>query len=80
MLGTSCNLELSETVLTEHRHPEETEEAMVSASSKDVSSSGMAMESVRIEAIPKLEVFNGLVQKCPTKCVEIHQPDTQSQH
>ena len=48
MLGTSCSLEISETVLTEQRKPERTEEGMVSASSRDASTSDVLMESVKI--------------------------------
>ena len=47
-----CGLEISETVLTKWRNPEETEEVMTSGSSKDVSYSGVSMESVRMESKP----------------------------
>ena len=52
MLGASCGLEVSEIVLTEWRNQEETEDVMASASSKDVSNSGVSMESVRMESKP----------------------------
>ena len=44
MLGASCSLEVSETILTKCRNQEETEEIMASHSSKEVSnSSGVVM-------------------------------------
>ena len=49
MQGASSGLELSEIVLAKHRNPEETEEDTTSASSKDVSSSNVLTESVRLE-------------------------------
>ena len=52
MLGASCSLEDSETVLAGQRNPEEMEEVMTSGSSKDVSNSGILMESVRMEPNP----------------------------
>ena len=52
MLGVSCGLEVSEIVLTEWRNPKETEDIMASDSSKDVSNSGVSMESVRMESKP----------------------------
>ena len=50
MLGVSCSLEASEKVLAKQRNPEETEDVMASGSSKDVSNSGVLMESVRMES------------------------------
>ena len=50
MLGASCSLEVSETVLTKHKKPEETEEGMATASSREASISGKSVESVRIES------------------------------
>ena len=52
MLGTSCSLEVSEIVLTEQRNPEGTEDVTASGPSKDVSNSGVSMESVRMESKP----------------------------
>ena len=52
MPGASCSLEVSEIVLTKWRNPEETEDVMASGSSKDVSNSGVLMESVRMESKP----------------------------
>ena len=53
MLGASCALEVSETVLTEWRNPEESEEGMTSGSSKDVSNSSVSMgiSEDRIQAL-----------------------------
>ena len=45
MLVVSCGLEVSETVITWQRNPKETEEVMTLGSSKDVSNSGVPMES-----------------------------------
>ena len=45
-------MELSEWVLTKYSNPEKTEKGMASASSKDVSSSGVLTECVRIELRP----------------------------
>ena len=50
MLGASCGLEVSETVLTNYRNPDETKEVMTSGSSKDVSNTGVSVESMRIES------------------------------
>ena len=52
MLGASCGIEITEIVHTKQRNPEETEDVMASGSSKDVSHSGVTMESVRIESKP----------------------------
>ena len=52
MLGASCGLKVSETVLTKQRNHEETEEIIMSSSSKDVSNSGVLMESLRMEFKP----------------------------
>ena len=52
MLGASCGLEVSETVLTKQRNTEETEEVMISGLSKDKSNSCVSMESVRMESKP----------------------------
>ena len=52
MLGASCGLEVSETVLTEQRNPEETEDVMASGCSREVSNSGVSSESVRMESNP----------------------------
>ena len=52
MVGASCSLELSESVLNEQRNPEETEDVMASGSSKDVSNSGVARELVRMKSKP----------------------------
>ena len=51
MLGASCGLEVSETVLTKWRNPEETG-VMTSGSSKNVSNSGISIETVRMESRP----------------------------
>ena len=61
MLGASWCLEVSEIVLTEHRNPEETEDVIASGSSKDMSNSGVSMESVRMEFKPCVMVSNSLV-------------------
>ena len=51
MLGASCSLELSEMELSEHRSKtEETKEVVTSGSSKDASSSGVLMKSVRMQS------------------------------
>ena len=50
MLGASCSLEESETVLTEWRNPDETEEVMPSGLSNNVSNSGVSMISMRMES------------------------------
>ena len=60
MLGAGCSLEMSEMVLTEHKNPEE---GMASTSLKDASSSGVSMETVRMESRPNSEVFNCMVQR-----------------
>ena len=52
MLGARCGLEVSETVCTEHRNPEETEEVITSGLFKDVSNSGVLMQLVRMESKP----------------------------
>ena len=52
MLGASCSLKLPVIVLTEQRNQKETEDVMASGSSKDVSNSGVSMESVRMESKP----------------------------
>ena len=52
MLGASCSLEVSETVLSEQRNPEEMEEVMTSDSLKGVSNSSVLMELVRMESKP----------------------------
>ena len=52
MLGASCDLEILEMGLIEHRHPAKTEETKVSASSDDAFSSGVLIESVRMESRP----------------------------
>ena len=52
MVGASCGPDVSETELIEQRKPEEIEEGMESASSRDASRSGVSMESVRIESRP----------------------------
>ena len=49
MLGASCSLEKVDWVQTEHRNPEETDEGLASASSKDASRSGVLTKSVRME-------------------------------
>ena len=41
MPGANCSLDLLEIILTKHRNPEETEDDMALASSKDTSSSGV---------------------------------------
>ena len=46
MLGARCGLEVSETVLTKWRNPEEAEEVVTSGSFKDASKSDVLMESV----------------------------------
>ena len=51
MLGASCGLEESETVLSEGRNPKETE-VMTSGSAKDVSNSCFSKESVMKESKP----------------------------
>ena len=43
---------VSEIVVTKQRNPEETEDVMASGSPKDVSNSGVLMESVRMESNP----------------------------
>ena len=48
LLVESCSLELSAV----HMNPKETEEVIASDSSKDASSSGVSMESVRMESRP----------------------------
>ena len=52
MLGESCSYKLSERVLTVHINPGETEEVMVSFSSKNASGSGVLTESMRMESTP----------------------------
>ena len=52
MLGASCSFEVSDTVPTEHRNPEETEEVMTSGSTKDESNSGVSVESLGTESKP----------------------------
>ena len=49
MLEATFGLEVSETILTKHRYPDETEEVITS---KDVSNSGVWKESVRTESKP----------------------------
>ena len=49
-MRTSYALEIPEMVLAECRKAEETEEVVASASSKNASSSGVLIESVRIES------------------------------
>ena len=63
ILGASCNLEFLEWVLTKDRKPKETEEGMAAASSKTTSSSGMSIESMRIESRPCSKVFGCFVLK-----------------
>ena len=55
MLGASCGLELSERILIEQRNPEETEDVLVSGSSKEVSNSSVSSESVRMKSKPCLK-------------------------
>ena len=55
MLGASCGLEVSETVLTKWRKSEETEEVIASGSWNDVSNSGILMEPVMMEFKPSLK-------------------------
>ena len=50
MLGASCGLEVSETVLTKQRKSEETEKGMASASSGDASSPGVLTQSLGAES------------------------------
>ena len=52
MLVASCDLEVSDAILTKQRNPEETEEVMTSGSSKDMSNSAVLMESVMMETKP----------------------------
>ena len=50
MVEANYSLELSESVLPEHRNPKQTEEVMELGLSKDASSSGASTKSVRIES------------------------------
>ena len=52
MQGTNCGLELSKRVITSHRNPEETEEAMASGLSEVACSSSVLMEQMRTEFGP----------------------------
>ena len=52
MLRASSGFKISETVLTEYRNHEETEEVMTQGSSKEVSNSDVSVESLRIESKP----------------------------
>ena len=52
MLGASCDFDVSETILTEQRNPEETEEVMTSDALKELFNSSVPMESVRMESKP----------------------------
>ena len=52
ILGVSCGLKVSEKVLIEQRNTEETDDVPASGSSKDVSNSGVLMESMRMEYKP----------------------------
>ena len=62
MLGASCNLELSEIVVTKHRNPEETEEGRASDSSKYASSS-VLLTVCEDRMKTMLKVFSCLVQR-----------------
>ena len=52
ILGTSCSSEFSEVVLAEYRNLDKNEEVTVTGLSRDASSSGVLMESVRMESRP----------------------------
>ena len=52
MLEASYGLELSEGVLTEQRNPDESNEETTSGSSNNASSSGVSIESMRMESRP----------------------------